>query len=179
MNKFKYKQFTNFDKMRKLKSLLIISVFLIFLPISSFSQIFTIGPTISWNFGNKQCKVSGGLEFGIIGIPIKYNEYSGGVLSLELGLDFEKNRNRFYTEIRFTQYAANKMGLPILFGISAGPVLEWGKDCKTAIGIQSSAYGWLILGANFRYRYVNGKSNYGPGMFLKLPFTFMRIDPGG
>ncbi len=165
--------------MRKPKILILLIIATALLPLASFSQIFTIGPTISWNFGNKQCKASGGLEFGIIGIPIKYNEYSGGVLSLELGLDFEKNRNRFYTEIRFTQYAANKMGLPILFGISAGPVLEWGKDCKTAIGIQTSAYGWLTLGASFRYRYVNGKSSYGPGMFLKLPFTFMRIDPGG
>ena len=165
--------------MRKPKILFLIIILSTLLPFAGFSQIYTIGPTINFNFGNKQCKVTGGLEFGIIGIPIEYNDYSGGVLSLELGLDFEKNRNRLYTEIRFTQYAENKKGLPILFGISAGPVLEWGKDCKTAIGIQSSAYGWLILGAHFRYRYVNNKSTYSPGMFLKIPFTFMRIDPGG
>lgn len=165
--------------MRKPGKIILLIIVSTLLSLSGFSQIYTIGPTINWNFGNKQCKVSGGIELGIIGLPIEYNDNNGAVLSMELGLDFEKNRNRFYTEIRFTQYAANKMGLPILFGISAGPVLEWGKDCKTAIGIQSSAYGWLILGANFRYRYVNGKSTYGPGMFLKLPFTFMRIDPGG
>ena len=161
--------------MRKPKILIII-ISTTLLPLAGFSQIYTIGPTINWNFRNKQCKVSGGIELGIIGILIEYNENNGGVLSLELGLDFEKNRNRLYTEIRFTQY--NKYS-PVLVGISAGPVLEWGKDCKTAIGIQTSAYGWCIAGINFRYRYVNNKSTYGPGMFLKIPFTFMRIDPRG
>ena len=81
--------------MRKPKILFLIIILSTLLPFAGFSQIYTIGPTINFNFGNKQCKVTGGLEFGIIGIPIEYNDYSGGVLSLELGLDFEKNRNRF------------------------------------------------------------------------------------
>ena len=161
--------------MKKSGIIILLIIISTLLPLAGFSQIYTIGPTINWYFGSKQCKVSGGLELGIIGIPIEYNDNNSGVLSMELGLDFEKNRNRLYTEIRFTQY--NKYS-PVLVGLSAGPVLEWGKDCKTAIGIQTSAYGWCIVGANFRYRYVNGKSSYGPGMFLKLPFAFKRISMG-
>lgn len=175
MNEFKYIQYTNFDKKRKLKSLLIISVFLIFLPISSFAQIFTIGPTITWNLGNKQSKVSNCLEFGIIGIPFRYNNNIEPILSIELGMDFGKDRKRFYTDFRLTFTNS----FPVLYGVSAGPVIEWGKDCKTALGIQTSAYGWCIVGAHFRYRYVNGKSYYGPGLLIKFPFTFQKINYPG
>lgn len=89
--------------MRKQKILILIIFVSTLLPITAFSQIYTIGPTINWNFGSKQCKVSGGLELGIIGLPIEYNDNNGGVLSMELGLDFEKKpqpiiyRNQIYT----------------------------------------------------------------------------------
>ena len=156
--------------MRKQKTLILIIIVSTLLPITAFSQVFyTIGPTINWNFGNKQCKVSGGLEFGIYGIQISKKHDKEAFLGLEFGLDFEKNKTRLYTEFRLAKKLTDRIGIPILYGITAGPVLEWGKDCKTSIGIQTSAYGWCLLGASFRYRYINRKSYYGPGLFFKIP----------
>ncbi len=162
-----------------IKNKIICLLILITTPFFTHSQIFTIGPVLSWNFGDKQCKFSGGLEFGIYALPVYTENNKEAFLSLELGLDFEKGKNRFYSEFKLTKYIVNNTGLPFLYGISAGPVIEWGIETKTSLGFQSSAYGWFIIGANFKYRRIKGKNYYGPGMLIKIPFTFMRIDPGG
>lgn len=161
--------------MRKPEKIILLLIISTLLPLVGFSQIYTIGPTINWNLGNKQSKVSNSLEFGIIGIPIRYSNKIEPILSLELGMDFGKDRKRFYTDFRLT--FTNKF--PVLYGVSAGPLIEWGKDCKTALGFQSSVYGWCIVGANFRYRYVNRKSYFGPGLIIKFPFTFEKINYPG
>ncbi len=150
---------------------------LILLPIISSSQIFTIGPVISWNFSDKQCKFSGGFEFGILALPIITENNNETFLSLELGLDFERAKSRLYSEFKLIKYIPGK-GIPVIYGISAGPVMEWDKTAKTTYGFQSTVYTWYFVGANFKYRRINGKNHFGPGMFFKIPFTFMKISPG-
>ena len=160
-------------QIRKIISLLLVMI----LPIFSFSQIYTIGPVLSWNFSSEHCKFSGGFEFGIHALPIITENNKEAFLSLELGLDFEKAKSRFYTEFKLIKYIPD-IRIPVLYGISAGPVMEWGKDGKTTFGFQSTAYTWCIVGANFRYRRINGKNYFGPGMFFKIPFTFMKFSLG-
>jgi hypothetical protein len=158
--------------------LLVLIIGIVLLPELLFSQIFTIGPVLNWNIGDKQCRFSGGVEIGIHGLPVGDENGKGSILSLDIGLESGKTKNRFYTELQFIKYIPGET-VVVFYGLSAGPVIEWGKDTKTRIGIQTTAWGCLLLGASLRYRWINKKSYIVPGMFFKFPLSTKKINLAG
>ncbi len=155
-------------KIRRLIYFIILVITL--LPLRSFSQLFTIGPVLNWNFCDKQCKFSWGIELGIHGFLIGEENGIGSFLSLDIALENEKPKTRFYTELQYIGIIPAKY-MPVFYGLSAGPVVEWGKETKTSVGFQATAWSCYYLGASFRYRWMKAKNYFGPGVFFKLPIA--------
>jgi len=120
------------------------------------SEVWTIGPMLHFNFGNKGIHASYGLE-------LAYWNYEHFPYSVDFGFEFEKHKFRMYSEAQ--------TGIGVL-GVSLGPVLQFGgEDHKLKCGIQGS--GWLnyFAGIDLRFRYVGSYSTVSPGIYLKLPMV--------
>jgi hypothetical protein len=111
---------------------------------------FTIGPVLNWSVGGAKVEFS-------YGINLAYWDFrSGTPWSINLGLETSRDVGRlFYSEL---QTGA------ILFGTSAGVVYSQ----TEGFGVQGSVWGNVFLGAQLRYRYLDG-SRFVPGTYFAIP----------
>lgn len=141
-------------------------IFLLLISKISFAQsnngepIFFVGPTLHYNIGNNEKKFS----FGIEGSAWLINSDLPLPLGADLGVEFEKKKVRFYSEIQ----------TGALLGLALGPVLEI-EDSNPRFGFQTSVWGAFFLGLNFRYRSINSSHYFSPGMFFKVPLNYPKI----
>ncbi|PBQ34548.1 hypothetical protein CNR22_23110 [Sphingobacteriaceae bacterium] len=117
--------------------------------------IWSIGPMLHVNIGGEKVKVSYALE-------LAYWNFSHFPYSVDFGMEFERKRIRLYSE------AQTGIGVA---GIAAGPVIEIQTD-KPAVrfGFQGSVWANYYLGFDFRFRYIDKKKLYCPGIYVKAPF---------
>src|SRR5690349_7360633 len=117
--------------------------FLFLIVNSSFAQsIWTAGPMLHVNFGDKKIRASWGLEFA-------YWNFNNFPYSVDFCAEFEKKKFRLYAE------AQTGIGVA---GLSAGPVLEFNRlDSKTSLGFQTSVWANYYWGFDFRMRFINGR----------------------
>ena len=131
-------------------------VLLLILAATAYSAV-TIGPMIHANFGGGEVKFSGGIEAA-------YWDVREGPWSIDLGLEFEAEKMRLYTEFQ--------TGI-VVAGFSIGPVLEFptGNSVGDArLGLQSSVWGSYFAGIDVRLRYMGfGEYILSPGVFGKYP----------
>lgn len=128
-------------------------------------DIWTVGPMLHINFGDKQIKASFAIEaayWNIYFIPY----------SVDAGIEFEKNKIRLYSEFQ------TGIGLA---GGSIGPVFEFNtKEINVKGGIQASLWANYFIGFDLRYRRIGGKDFIAPGVYAKLPVYFYdKDDPDG
>ncbi|MFH0920683.1 MAG: hypothetical protein V1913_09995 [Fibrobacterota bacterium] len=128
---------------------------LFFLWAEAFSA-FTLGPMVHVNFGNGKVRLSGGIEYACWFMPGEIvKELPVG---FDLGLEFERDRVRLYSEAQAGVFVS---------GVSLGPVLEfydYGGPC--VLGFQGSVWGACFGGVNIRFRRVEYPV-FSPGLFLK------------
>jgi hypothetical protein len=137
---------------RKTKTIVFMAVFLPSL--FAAQSIWTIGPMLHVNFGDEKIKASFGLEAA-------YWNFTKFPYSVDLGLEIEEGKFRLYTE------AQTGVGVA---GISAGPVLEiQTEDSKGKFGFQASVWGNYFLGFDLRGRWVDSKTFFCPGTYVKIP----------
>ena len=125
---------------------------------ASAQDVFSVGPAIHFNFGDKKPKISWGVEaslwwFEDIKVPVSAN----------LGFDRRKGSTILYTQAQ--------TGIGII-GVSAGPYFEFKKDEPTIIGLQTDYWANYYLGLNYRVRYAKGESQKAFGLYLKAPIMF-------
>ncbi|MFN5183371.1 MAG: hypothetical protein ACK5D5_10160 [Bacteroidota bacterium] len=122
----------------------------------SSQSIWTIGPMLHVNFGDSKTRCSWNLEAA-------YWNFSGFPWSVDMALEFEKQKFRFYSEIQ--------TGVGVA-GLSSGPVLEFNREeHKLAFGWQASVWGNYYWGFDLRYRRIGDKSFFAPGTYLKVAFN--------
>lgn len=143
--------------MRKLTTTLALIISL-----STFSQLIYkgqefafVGPMLHFNIGNKQTKVSLGLEASYWKVIRVESMPVGG----DIGIDYEfgSKKLRLYSEAQIGS------GM----GISLGPVIEL-QDGQKKLGVQASTWLTLFGGIDFRWRKTD-KHYFAPGMMFKLP----------
>ena len=123
----------------------------------TFSQIYLIGPTFHYNIG-------GGLRSCSWGIEFSYWKWEGlyekdlPPIGFDLGMEFDKTKKRFYSEIQTGAF----------IGTSIGYVYEFDENSKTG-GFQASVWGAFYGGFELRYRKSNNINTFAPGSFVKLP----------
>ncbi|WP_347159581.1 hypothetical protein [Pontibacter chitinilyticus] len=141
---------------RAVKKLLFVPVLLLLLlPAVQAQDVFSVGPALHYNFGQKQPKVSWGIEAALWwykdGFPISGN----------LGFEHRKNSTILYTQAQ--------TGIA-LAGVSAGPYLEFKKDEATVkLGLQTDYWINYFVGLNYRIRYNGAGKEKALGMYLKAP----------
>lgn len=123
-------------------------------------HVFTAGPMFHLNFGGGQ------KAQGSFGLEVAYwNVFGALPYGFDLGVDFEKNRLRIYSEAQTGIYFG---------GLSAGPYLEFPKDAPARLGLQTSLWANAFVGIDFRARFGRGESRFAPGLYGKYLWT-----PGG
>jgi hypothetical protein len=149
----------------------IISSFIFGFSQYSFSEMETVylptfGPAIHYNIGSKQNYFSFSFEFSVW--KFKKSEswdlffpdsISGPYNGINIGFEYSRLYKRIYSEVQ--------MAAPF-FGLSLGPVAEKAGKKDFGFGIQGSAWGCIIGGIDLRYRYVNQKNSFCPGIMLKI-----------
>ena len=134
-----------------MKRFIIIIIIIIFTIISSHKtkaqSVYTVGPMLHINIGNKCLKASLGFELAYWSfshnLPYGYN----------IGIEHQKSKLRIYTEVQ--------TGI-IWGGISAGPCLEIRKDSCCKLFLQTSVWANAIIGIDFRFRYRNDEHYFPP-----------------
>ncbi len=132
----------------------------------AYSQdVWTVGPMLHINFGDKQVKASFAIEAA-------YWNFYFIPYSLDAGIEFEKQKIRVYSEFQ------TGIGLA---GGSIGPVFEFNtKEIIVKGGIQASLWANYFIGFDLRYRRIGGKEFIAPGVYAKLPVYFYdKDDPDG
>jgi hypothetical protein len=133
------------------------------LPALVYSQsIWTAGPMLHVNFGAGKATFSWAIE-------VAYWNFDGFPYSVDAAMEFDKRKTRIYSELQ------TGVGLA---GISAGPVLEFQKEeSKLKLGWQGSVWGNYFLGFDIRARFIDSKTFFCPGMYVKG--AFMGRDENG
>ncbi len=118
--------------------------------------IWTAGPMLHLNIGGGKTRVSYGLEFA-------YWNFSHFPYSIDFATEFERKRVRLYSEMQ--------TGIGVA-GISAGPVLEIHTDTLSfKAGFQLSVWGNYFWGFDLRARFIDKKTLFCPGTYLKTGFN--------
>lgn len=132
---------------------------------SGFSAI-SFGPNMHWYFGSKVKTVSFGFEASYwyitdIGLPV----------SVDVGFDAVRRKGN---ATHYLVYSELQTGF-FVTGFSMGPVVNL--TTKT-IGGQMSLWGNIMLGADARFRFLNGEKLFSPGLMLKTCFLslMMKVD---
>ena len=119
---------------------------------SKSQHIYTIGPTLHWNIGNKSCKPSWGLEFScyskIFDLPEGY----------DIAIEHQKTKTRIYSEYQRSF---------IFMGYSIGPYIELSKEQPMKLGLQGSVWANAFIGLDLRYRVTRGEHYFAPGLYAK------------
>jgi len=152
-------------RVRKCYKLLLLPLLFLLLQTNAFAQdVFSIGPAINFNFGDKKPKVSWGVEASLWW----FEDYKVP-FSANLGFDHRKGSTILYTQAQ-TGVA--------LIGLSAGPYIEFKKEEPTVIGLQTDYWLNYYLGLNYRVRYAKSGPQKSLGLYLKAPIGVGLEDDG-
>ncbi|MCC9169124.1 hypothetical protein, partial [Pontibacter harenae] len=137
------------------KTLLLVPMLLLMLCADLRAQdIFSVGPMLHYNFGQKKPKVSWGIEASLWWYE---NQFP---ISTNFGFDKRKGSSVLYLQ------AQTGIGL---VGLSAGPYVEFRKDDTAVLGLQTDYWLNYFAGLNYRVRYGGGEKQKAMGIYLKAP----------
>lgn len=122
-------------------------------------HVYTAGPMLHYNFGGG---AKGHFSFGV---EVAYWNVYDLPYGFDLGIDFEKDRFRVYSEAQTGIYFG---------GVSAGPFLEFPKGQAARLGMQTSLWANAIIGLDVQARFSRGETRVAPGLYGKYMWT-----PGG
>jgi hypothetical protein len=136
--------------MKTLKFILCFAAMLSFLQ-SKAQGVYTIGPMLHFNIGDKPMRTSFGIEFAYWNID--HTPYG-----FDVGFDCQKGKFRLYSEMQ--------TGIGVM-GMSSGPFIEFRKDALANLGLQGSVWANYILGMDLRFRFSKGQDYFAPGIYAK------------
>ena len=120
-------------------------------------KVFTAGPTVHLNFGESKFNISYGFE-------VAYWDYNHFPYSLDAGIEIGGRKFRIYSE--------EQTGVGFI-GVSAGPVIQYNfAESRCNLGFQYSFWMNYYVGIDMRFRYLDNKKAYSPGVYAKLPFGY-------
>lgn len=117
-------------------------------------DVFTVGPTLHFNFGDKRPRVSWGVEASLWWYKDAFP------VSGSFGFDHRKGSSVLYLQ--------GQTGVA-LAGISAGPYLQLKKGEAPALGLQTDYWVNYYMGLNYRVRYGKGENQKAIGFYVKAP----------
>jgi hypothetical protein len=140
-----------------MKRIILLLIVLVSFNVKTFGQsVWMIGPMIHYNFAKEKRHFSFGVEaayWNIKNVPY----------SIDGGVEFSKERTRFYSEMQ--------TGIGVT-GVAVGPVLEINKvEHKAHLGFQTTLWVNYFVGIDYRYRRID-KTNFNCiGTYAKLPIA--------
>jgi hypothetical protein len=114
-------------------------------------SVYTIGPMLHFNIGDRPVRTSFGIEFAYWNID--HTPYG-----FDLGFDCQKGKFRLYSEMQ--------TGVGVA-GMSAGPFLEFRNEKPVSLGMQGSIWANYIVGMDLRFRFSKGQDYFAPGFYAK------------
>ncbi len=124
------------------------------------NSIAVAGTMVHFNFGNQAHAISYGLEFSEW-------YYASWPVGLDVGAEYGGHRFRIYTE--------GETGIGVT-GAAWGPVVEFSPGKNAALGIQTSLWANFFGGIDFRWRFLDHKTYYCPGVYAKIPLVPGELD---
>ncbi|MEJ8758581.1 hypothetical protein WG947_16320 [Pontibacter sp. H259] len=118
-------------------------------------DVFSVGPALHFNFGDKKPKVSWGIE-----ASVWWFEDYNVPFSANLGFDRRNGSTILYTQAQ--------TGVGVL-GVSAGPFIEFKPNASPIIGLQTDYWANYYLGLNYRVRFGSDGTQKALGLYLKAP----------
>lgn len=145
--------FTLFGSRAKL--LVLPLLFLLLLNDARAQDVFSVGPSLHFNFGDKKPKVSWGVEASLWWFEDRFP------ISANFGFDHRKGSTVLYSQAQ--------TGIAVA-GISAGPYIEFRKEEPAVLGLQTDYWLNYFAGINYRIRYGGGEGNQKAlGFYLRAP----------
>lgn len=142
-----------------MKKTFLVCILFIFSILSTNAQsreIYMIGPMIHFNIGEPQFNISFGLE-------CSYWNWEHFPYSIDGGIEIGGKKLRIYTE--------GQTGIGVL-GASLGPVLQYNfAESKLNLGTQGSLWANYFAGVDLRFRFIDNKSIFSPGIYAKIPIS--------
>jgi hypothetical protein len=142
--------------------LLIVSCFCIISTNVVGQSLWTIGPMLHVNFGGEKRTVSFTLEAA-------YWNVSQFPYSVDFGIEFDRKKTRFYSELQ--------TGIGVT-GLSAGPVLQFGQG-GPKFGFQGSCWINYYLGVDYRMRFLREEKIRSVGTYFKPPIATSGLEGDG
>ncbi|PRY07823.1 hypothetical protein CLV24_12213 [Pontibacter ummariensis] len=139
-----------------LKLKLLLLVVLLGFSTAQAQDVFSVGPAIHFNFGEKKPKVSWGVEAAVWWFEDQFP------ISGNLGFDRRRGSTVLYMQ------AQTGVGVA---GISAGPYLELRKEDSPVLGLQTDYWLNYYAGLNYRVRYSGEGNQKALGFYLKAPLS--------
>ncbi|MFD2248587.1 hypothetical protein [Pontibacter ruber] len=139
------------------KLLLLLFSILLFAEVRA-QDVFSAGPMLHYNFGDKKPKLSWGIEAAV------WWYEDGFPISANIGFDRRKGSTILYTQAQ--------TGIAVA-GLSVGPYLELRKEEPTVLGLQTDYWINNYLGLNYRIRYGGGQKQKALGGYVKLPVSLI------
>ncbi|MEJ8803573.1 hypothetical protein [Pontibacter sp. H249] len=147
-----------------LKYKLLLLIVLLTFSAAQAQDVFSVGPALHFNFGDKKPKVSWGVEASLWWFEDQFP------ISGNLGLDRRKGSTILYAQ------AQTGIGVA---GISAGPYLEFRKEDAPVLGMQTDYWINYFAGLNYRIRYSGEGKQKALGFYLKAPLGVGLDDTDG
>ena len=119
-------------------------------------HVYTAGPMLHYNFGGG---TKGHFSFGL---EVAYWNVYKFPYGVDVGIDFEKNRFRLYSEAQTGFYFG---------GLSAGSFLEFPKNEDPRLGLQASLWANVFVGLDIRARFSRKETRIAPGLYVKYPWA--------
>ena len=141
---------------RSTKLLMLSLLFLLLITDVRAQDVFSVGPTLHFNFGDKKPKVSWGVEAALWWYQDQFP------VSANIGFDRRKGSTVLYSQ------AQTGVGIA---GISAGPYLEFRKENSPVLGVQTDYWINYFAGLNYRVRYGGGEKKKALGFYIKAPVS--------
>ncbi|WP_276498820.1 hypothetical protein [Pontibacter litorisediminis] len=136
---------------------LLLLVALLTLSSAQAQDVFSVGPALHFNFGDKKPKVSWGVEASLWWFEDQFP------VSGNLGFDRRKGSTVLYMQ------AQTGIGIA---GVSAGPFLELRKEDMPVLGLQTDYWVNYFAGLNYRVRYSGEGTQKALGVYVKAPLSY-------
>ncbi|WP_266203209.1 hypothetical protein [Pontibacter kalidii] len=146
------------------KNKLLLLVALLAFSSAKAQDVFSVGPALHFNFGDKKPKVSWGVEASLWWFEDQFP------VSGSLGFDRRKGSTVLYMQ------AQTGIGIA---GVSAGPYLELRKEDVAVLGLQTDYWVNYFAGLNYRVRYNGEGKQRALGIYVKAPMQFGLDDEDG
>lgn len=137
---------------------LFLGILLLTVPITASEPVFwTFGPMLHFNFGKKWDGISLGFEVSRW-TEIDPDAEDDPMLGWDIGVEFQREKSRIYSEVQYGFYA----------GASTGLYMELHESRPPDFGVQGSLWGALGVGADLRARIGTSGATFSPGLFAKV-----------